>query len=130
MGWAALREGIQIPTRPPHPNCFSYALSEDDRQTFVSPVIFSRVLMIFIPIPHILPRFYSESVYYFIDDLSFSPAFDFAPCPLASPSASLSFQSSFVSTVEHISEGGRGRGQIIRRRESLVLYNPLTTLCP
>ncbi len=51
-----------------------------------------------------------------------------APSPLPSPPPPFSRQSSCLSPWPDT--GGRGRSQIIRRWERLVLYNPLTTLCP
>ncbi len=66
--------------------------------------------------------------------LAFSPSYSLAspPPPPPQPAVSLS-HSSCVSPVD-LTDGGEGDGrvriQLIRRRESLVLYNSFNTLCP
>jgi hypothetical protein len=78
----------------------------------------------------------AESIERFVEDQAFSPSCDLAPSPTPSPHVSkLSlFLSSCVSPVELIDGRKRGEGlgeepnQIIRRRESLVLFKSFNTL--
>ncbi len=76
--------------------------------------------------------FASKSIEWFIEDQAISPSYDLAPQPPSS--LPLSYQqlvSSCVSAVE-LTDGrggsGWGRSQIIRMRESLVLYKSFNTL--
>jgi hypothetical protein len=61
-------------------------------------------------------------------DQAVLPLYDLAPTPRLSEKVVSLSQSSRVPPVELTDGRGGGRSQIIRRRESLVLYNPLTTL--
>jgi hypothetical protein len=78
------------------------------------------------------PFFASKSIEWFIEDQSFSPCYDLAPYsppPSPSPVSSLSppvCRQSSLLTEE--GESGWGRSQIIRMRESLVLYKSFNTL--
>ncbi len=75
-----------------------------------------------------------ESIKWFLENQAFSPSYDLAPSPPSHPFrqqvVSL-YQSSGVSPVQ-LTEGrgrrGCGRSQIIRWRESLVLYKSFNAL--
>ncbi len=79
-----------------------------------------------------------ESIYCNIEYEAFFPSNDFAspspsPSPVSRQQVISHSQSSCVSPVELTDGGvggsGRGRSQIIRRRENLVLYDTFNTLC-
>ncbi len=75
---------------------------------------------------------HAENIELFIDDQAFSPSYDLAP-PSPTPVSKLSlFLSLPVCRRSSLltGEGGRGweRSQIIRRRESLVIYKSFNTL--
>ncbi len=78
-----------------------------------------------------LIRVSPESVEWFIEDQAFLPSFDLTPLP-PYPVCNLSLFLTLLGVVARAYWRERGRGwersQIIRRRESLVLYTSLNTL--
>ncbi len=77
----------------------------------------------------------AESIEWFIDDQAFFPTYVLAPSPPPSrrPPASCLSLSVFLGVAGQAywgrREDGGGGSQIVRRRESLVLYKSFNTLC-
>ncbi len=83
------------------------------------------------------PSWWPESIKWFIEDEGFSPSHDSAPPHPFNPLAPLSSASCLSSLhvccrsslLTGVGGRGYGRSQILRRRESVILYKSVNTLC-